>query len=245
MNNENQPIVVNLPEGQNTLTFLSGNAPKQLDEKAPLAIDIEGTIFAPLDWLVKRVGDIDQHKAHILVNRDELEIVLIFNEDDPYTHSEVTGTLSYSDIYKKLGINSDKMWQPEVLSRFLKLNRSFFKDKEQGMKIVTALKRLETKVEQEAKREREENGTVGISFRQQVASTNIPESFTLRLPVFSGGEVVEIEVETFVSIDGADIKIALQSAGANDAVEDVKLNGISDVVEKIREIAPEIAIIEQ
>ncbi len=35
MNNEQQPVVVNLPQGQDTLTILQGVAPAQLDQKAP------------------------------------------------------------------------------------------------------------------------------------------------------------------------------------------------------------------
>ena len=49
MKNEQQPIVVNLPEGQDTITILQGEAPKQLDQQAPAKIDIKGVISAPLE----------------------------------------------------------------------------------------------------------------------------------------------------------------------------------------------------
>lgn len=242
---EQNPIVVNMAEGQNTLTILTGDAPEQLDVLAPVKVDLMGTIEAPLNWIEKRVGDIDQHKAHVVVNRDKLQIMLVINEDDPYTNGKIVGELKYSEIFLKLGINSDKQWQPEVLSRFLKLNRSLFLDKTENMKVVTALKQIETKVEQAVSRERQENGNVGLSFKQQVANSNIPEQFTLKIPVFSGGDYTEVAVETFVTIDGAQISIALQSAAANDVIEYSKDITIGDVVAKIREIAPEIAIIEQ
>lgn len=242
---EEKPIVVNLAEGQNTLTILTGDAPEQLDVLAPVKVDLMGTIEAPLNWLEKRVGDIDQHKAHVVVNRDKLQIMLVINEDDPYTNGKIVGELKYSEIFLRLGINSDKQWQPEVLSRFLKLNRSLFLDKTENMKVVTALKQIETKVEQAVSRERQENGNVGLSFKQQVANSNIPERFMLKIPVFSGGSYTEVAVETFVTIDGAQISIALQSAAANDVIEYSKENTIGDVVAKIREIAPDIAIIEQ
>lgn len=243
--NAEKPIVVNMVEGQNTLTILQGDAPEQLDILEPVKVDLSGTIEAPLNWLEKRVGDIDQHKAHIIVNRDNLRILLVINEDDPYNIGNIKGELKYSEIFLKLGINSDKQWQPEVLSRFFKLNRSIFVDKTENMKVVGALKQIETKVEQAVSRERQENGNVGLSFKQQVANSNIPEQFKLKIPVFSGGEYVEIAVETFVTIDGAQISIALQSAAANEVVDYSKANTIGDVVAKIREIAPEIAIIEQ
>ena len=118
MTQDNQPIVVNLPEGQNTLTLMQGTAPKQLDQLAPVKFEASGIIDAPLEFLKKRVGDIDQHKARILVNRDALTITLIFNEDDPYTQGKVIGTLRMSTVFVKFGINTDKQWEPEQLGQF-------------------------------------------------------------------------------------------------------------------------------
>lgn len=244
MTQDNQPIVVNLPEGQNTLTLLQGQAPKQLDQLAPVKTDIKGTVEAPLRFLEKRVGDIDQHKAYLLVCRDKLTLTLIIAEDDAYQRGQVVGTLQVSDIFDKFGINSNKQWQPEVLGQFLKLNRTYFVNREENMKVVNALKTFDAKINQTVQREQKENGNRAASFRQAVDS-NIPESFKLRLPIFSGGEPVEIEVETFASIDGMEVTIALQSAGANDAIEDVKMNYIGQVVDRIREVAPEMVIIEQ
>ncbi|MBR1526868.1 MAG: DUF2303 family protein [Prevotella sp.] len=242
--NKEKPIVVNLPEGQNTLTILQGEAPAQLDNLAPLKIDIVGTITAPLNFLDKRVNDIDQHKAHIIVNRDKLTILLVFAEDDAYAHGSVLGALHFSEIFTKLGINSNKGWQPEQLGQFLKLHRSFFVTKEENMKVVSALKSFDAKVNQTVQRETKENGNRALSFRQAVDS-NIPESFKLKIPIFSGDDAHEIDVETYASVDGTDVTIHLQSAGANDVTEEVKANVISDVIGKIRDIAPEIVIIEQ
>ena len=244
MKNEQQPIVVNLPEGQNALTILQGEAPAQLDQQAPVKIDIKGVIYAPLNFLDKRVKDIDQHKAHILVCRDKLQILLVINEDDAYTRGRVLGELSYSEIFLKLGINDGKAWIPEQLGQFLKLNRSFFVNREENMKVVAALKSFSAKVNQDVQRETNEKGDRSFKFKQAVDS-NIPEKFKLKIPIFSGGDSVEIEVETYAAIDGTDVSIHLQSAGANDVVEDVKATVISDTIEKIRSVAPEIAIIEQ
>jgi hypothetical protein len=239
-----QPIVVNLPEGQNTLTILQGEAPAQLDQQAPVKIDICGVIYAPLNFLDKRVKDIDQHKAHILVNRDKLQILLVINEDDPYTRGAVLGSLEYSEIFKKLGINTNKAWNPEQLGQFLKLNRSFFSSRDAGMTVVSALKSFTAKVNQDLARETNEKGDRSFAFKQ-VVDSNIPESFKMKLPIFSGGSYVDIEVETYATVDGKDVSIYLQSAGANDVIEDTKATVIEDVIAKIREVAPGIAIIEQ
>ena len=244
MTQDNQPIVVNLPEGQNTLTLMQGTAPKQLDQLAPVKFEASGIIDAPLEFLKKRVGDIDQHKAHIFVDRDNLGILLIFNEDDPYTQGKVGGILRMSKIFEKFGINTDKQWEPEQLGQFLKLNRTYFVSREENMKVVNALKTFDAKVNQSVQRETKENGNKAFSFRQAVDS-NIPESFKLCLPVLSGGRSVEIDVETYATIDGAHVSISLQSPGANDIVEDIRNNYITDIVEQLRQVAPEIVIIEQ
>ena len=244
MTQENQPIVVNLPDGQNTLTLMQGTAPKQLDQLAPVPFGVVGTINAPLAFLEKRVKDIDQHKAHIVVKRDDLSILLVFNEDNPYTLGKVSGTISKSNIFKMFGINTDKKWEPEELGQFLKLNRIYFVNRDENMNVVNALKTFDAKVQQTVQRETKENGNKAFSFRQAVDS-NIPSSFKLRIPVLSSCEPVEIDVETYAFIDGAHVSISLQSPGANDVIENVRNNTISEIIEKLREVAPEIVIIEQ
>ena len=241
---DNQPIVVNLPEGQNTLTLLQGEAPRQLDHLAPVKINISGVIEAPLEFLKKRIGDIDQHKAHILVCRDTLTIHLVIDEDDEYLQGNVVGQLQISRAFMQFGINSDKQWEPEQLGQFLKLHRTYFANRDENMKVVNALKTFKAKVDQTVERETKENGNKAFTFRQAVES-NIPESFKLRLPVLSGGAPVEIDVETYASIDGGHVSIALQSPGANDIIEDVRNNLISGIIEQLRDVAPEIVIIEQ
>lgn len=244
MQNEEKPIVVNMAEKQDTLTILHGEAPKKLNELAPVKIEIAGTIDAPLRWLEKRIGDIDQHKAYLHVNRDKLHMVLIIAEDDPYRRGTVSGKLQLSDIFQALGINSGKEWVPETLGQFLKLHRTYFPNRDENNAVVFALKQFEAKVNQTVQRETKENGNRAMVFRQAVDS-NIPEAFKLRLPIFSGGDPMEIDVETYASIDGSDVTVSLQSAGAYDAIEDVKLNAIGRVIEQIREVAPELVIIEQ
>lgn len=237
---------MHLKEGENTgkAMILHGQAPKQLDNLAPVKIDIQGVIHAPLEFLKHRVNDIDQHKAHILVNRDNLTIILVICEDDPYLRGEVMGKLQLSKIFINLGINANKQWEPAQLGQFLKLNRAFFTSREDCDRVVNALKSFNAKVNQTIERETKENGNRAQSFRQAVDS-NIPEKFTLRIPVVSGGQPCEIEVETYATIDGQSVSVALQIPGANEIVEDVRNNYIGDIIDQIRSVAPEIVIIEQ
>lgn len=143
-----------------------------------------------------------------------------------------------------MGINGDKEWIPEHLGQFLKINRSFFANRDENMSVVSALKSFSAKVKQDIYSETSDKGDRTIRFKQAVDS-NIPEKFKLKIPIFIGSNPVDIDVETYATIDGTNVSIQLQSAGANDVIEDVKAKVISDTIEKIRSIAPEIAIIEQ
>lgn len=243
-NNNEKPITVNLHEGQNQVQVLYGPAPKQLDAKAPIKVSIDGTIEAPARWLEKRVGDIDQHRAHVIVDRDSMSICLFINEDDPYKDGSVRGKISVCDIVTKFGINTGKKWNPEQLGQFLKMNRSLFVSKEENMAAVGSLKSFNARVAQDVIRENQENGNRNYAFRQAVES-NIPQKFSLRIPVFNGCQPVEVEVETYASIDGTDVTIVLQSAGVNDIMNEARNSVIDKVIEEIKCYGPEIAIIEQ
>ena len=177
MTQDNQPIVVNLPEGQNTLTLMQGTAPKQLDELAPVKFEAAGTIEAPLRFLEQRVSDIDQHKAHIFVNRDNLSIHLVYNEDDAYTIGNVFGTLKLSKVFQSFGINTDKQWEPEQLGQFLKLNHTYFVSREENMKVVNALKTFDAKVNQTVQRETKENGRLSSVDGAILAALNIADKY--------------------------------------------------------------------
>ncbi|MBQ4009154.1 MAG: hypothetical protein II604_00450 [Bacteroidales bacterium] len=246
MEQENQqPIVVNLPEnGNGELVFLQGVAPKQLDQRAPLRIDIGGTIESPLEFLKKRVNNIDQHKAHILVCRDNLKISLVIQENDPYNIGSVVGKIEISKLFETLGINGSKQWVPEQLGQFLKLNRSIFPDRDENNRVVNALKSFNANVNQTVERESKENGNRTAVFRQAVNS-NIPDKFTVNIPIVKGGQKTVIEIETCAYVDGQSVMISLQSPGANDIIDMLRTNAIDDVVEQIRDIAPDIVIIEQ
>lgn len=78
----------------------------------------------------------------------------------------------------------------------------------------------------------------------QVVNSNLPESFTLSIPVFKGGNKENLEVETFAKIDGRNVAFVLMSPGAEETLETLRDTAIDKELEAIKEIAPEIAIIE-
>lgn len=203
---------------------------------------IDGTIDAPYRWLEKRIDLINQKSSNIIVNRDKMGMILTINETN-YYQDAITGVLQPSKEMVEFGINTDKKWEPIKLSQFLKMHRAFFTDKSQNMMLVSTLKNFKAKVNQDIERSKEENGSKVDNY-SQVVDSNLPKSFKLNIPLFKGFACEEIEVEIYADVDGRDVSLSLVSAGANEAIEEYKNKVIDEQLDAIRQIAPDIVIIE-
>lgn len=219
-----------------------GKASVALDPKEPKRVVINGTIDAPFRWLEKRVELINQKSSNIIVNRDKMGLALIIDETNFY-QTEINGILQASKEMMESGINTDKKWEPIKLSQFFKMHRAFFKDKSENMTLVSTLKNFKAKVNQDIERSKEENGSKTDNY-SQVVDSNLPESFKLNIPLFKGFANEEIEVEIYADVDGRDVSLSLVSAGANEAIEEYKNKVIDEQLDAIRQIAPDIVIIE-
>lgn len=228
-----KPIEVVLREGQ---------APVALDPKEPERVVISGTIDAPFRWLEKRIELINQKATNIIVNRDKMGLALTIDETN-YYQTEINGILQASKEMQEFGINVEKKWDPIKLSQFFKMHRAFFKDKSENMTLVSTLKNFKAKINQDIERSKEENGSKVDNY-SQVVDSNLPKSFKLNIPLFKGFACEEIEVEIYADVDGRDVSLSLVSAGANEAIEEYKNKVIDEQLDAIRQIAPDIVIIE-
>lgn len=219
-----------------------GEAPVALDPKEPERVVINGTIDAPFRWLEKRVELINQKVTNIIVNRDKMGLALTIDETS-YYQTEINGILQASKEMVEFGINTEKKWEPIKLSKFIKMHRAFFTDKSQNMMLVSTLKNFKAKVNQDIERSKEENGSKVDNY-SQVVDSNLPKSFKLNIPLFKGFACEEIEVEIYADVDGRDVSLSLVSAGANEAIEEYKNKVIDEQLGAIRQIAPDIVIIE-
>ena len=217
-------------------------APVALDPKEPERVVINGTIDAPFRWLEKRVELINQKSTNLIVNRDKMGLALTIDETN-YYQTEINGILQASKEMMEFGINTDKKWEPIKLSKFIKMHRAFFTDKSQNMMLVSTLKNFKAKVNQDIERSKEENGSKVDNY-SQVVDSNLPKSFKLNIPLFKGFDNEEIEVEIYADVDGRDVSLSLVSAGANEAIEECKNKVIDVQLDAIRQIAPDIVIIE-
>ena len=219
-----------------------GEAPELLEIKEPERVVISGTIDTPFRWLEKRIELINQKASNIIVNRDVMGIALTVDETN-YYQSDIRGELKTSKEMMEFGINTEKKWEPIKLSKFIKMHRAFFTEKSQNMMLVSTLKNFKAKVNQDIERSKEENGSKVDNY-SQVVDSNLPKSFKLNIPLFKGFACEEIEVEIYADVDGRDVSLSLVSAGANEAIEEYKNKVIDEQLEQIRQIAPDIVIIE-
>lgn len=244
---QNEKSQINFAPGmaKAELVLREGVAPKELDPKAPVKTKLNGVISAVVEYLTKRIntGQFAQKDCHILVNRENIEITLIINEADEYKRGEIVGKLGYNPKFVEFGINGGKVWTPTELGMFIKMNRAFFADRSENMKLVSCLMNFTADVNNKIDRAVKENGNRTDNFAQ-VVNSNLPESFTIQMPIFKGMQPETIEVETFAQVNGREVAFVLLSPGAQATLEDLRDKVIDEQLKQIREIAPEIAIIE-
>ena len=206
-----------------------------------------GVIGAPVEFLELRRYDSEQInplRCHVLVDREQVSITLITNEDDEYRRGRIVGKLTTHPKFSEFGINAGKGWEPNELGQFFKMNRAFFPDKTANMKLVTELKNFEATLNSKVEKQKSEKGDFKDNYSGVVMS-NLPEAFTLQIPIFKGMPAETIEVEFYASVNGRDVTLQLVSPGACQLLEDLRDRIIDVQVARIRELSPEIAIIEQ
>ncbi len=244
---ENEKLQINLAPGMGHAEVIlrEGKAPELPPVLDPININIKGSLGAVSEYLAKRVntGEFEQKECHILVDREYMTIDLVVNEKDPYKIGNISGKLEIHPKFDEFGINHQKVWSPAELGMYIKMNRACFEDRNTNMQLVSTLLNFTATVNNKIERAIQENGNRTDNF-SQIVNSNLPASFMVHLPILKGYPPVSVEVETIAKIDGRNVVFVLISPGAAEVVELTKNDAIDKELEKIRNIAPEIAIIE-
>lgn len=243
---EDEKIVINASDGTKEIIIRHGEAEKLLDPKAPLSFEVSGQLNSVAEYLKKRInsGQFEQRNCHIFVNRENVAIILVFNERDAYNKGQVLGHLSMHPDFESLRINEAHAWTPVELAMLLKMHRYWFTDRTEGMKLISTLMNYKADISQKVEKSVEGNGNRADNF-SQVVNSNLPPTITLNLPIFKGSKPQPVEIEFFAKVDGRDVAFLLISPGANEALEAYRDAAIDKELAEIRSIAPEIAIIEE
>lgn len=229
---------ITVENGTKTVEVLIGSA---LEPKEPEKVEIIGTLEAPLKWLEKRVSEIDQKKCHVIVNREEMSILLVIDEKDHYNTS-IEGKLQLHPAFLKFGINQGEYRTPIEMSELIKMNRSYFENRQEAMELVSLLRNFKAKIDKEVEADIDlRKGDRRVLVAQKIDS-NLPEAFNMCVPIFKGQKPMTIECETYFNPN--DLTCTLVSPEANDITEEIKDGEIDKVVASIAEVAPDIAIVE-
>lgn len=213
----------------------------------PEKVNISGTITSIFSFLEKRwgcEGQINHEHTHIIVDRDNLSMTLVANETDARNKMVIVGKLQLSRQFMEFHINDGYAWEPLVLSQFIKMNRAYFSNRDENMKLVSVFKNFKAKVNTDYERDRKENGSFTDNY-SQIVDSNMPDRFSVVLPIFKGTAAKTIEIETYATIDGHDVTVQLVSPGAQEVVDQTLDTIIDEQIAAIREIAPKIPFIEK
>lgn len=245
---ENEKLQINLAPGAEKAEILIREVKdaNEIPVKPPVSVCITGVIGAPFEFLTRRLDQpdqINQKRCHILVNRIALTMILVINENDYYKKGQVTGVLELHPVFVKFGINTGYDWEPTKLGQFFKMNRAYFANKEENMKLVSILKNFNYQVNLNFDKEKQDNGSFKDNYVGLVTS-KLPEPFKLHIPLFKGRPAEDFEVEFYAGVNGRDINLQLYSPSVSQTIEEVKDEIFDHQIAQIRDIAPHIAIIE-
>ena len=141
------------------------------------------------------------------------------------------------------GVPESEDLEEMALAGVSRLNRGVFMQKEDCMKLVSVLKNFTANAKTEIQKQRDPSGSMAEVYRSQVES-NLPKSFTINIAIFKGTAKTPIEVEFDHYLSNGDVLLQLVSPGANELAEDYRDKCIDEVLDGIRAIAPDIAILE-
>lgn len=216
---------------------------KAMEVREPVKVGISGTLDAPARWLETRMrlGLVNQGANHVLVDREHLTITLQCNENNHYG-SKISGSLIVSPEFRRFGINEGEYITNFEMAELFKMNRSHFETKAVAMKLVTELQNFRAKVDKEIEKSDNNRGDKRLLINQVVQS-NLPEAFNLHIPIFKGTPKQTVNVEVY--INPSDFSCTLVSADAIDLLEEMRDSQMDAVLSRIREVCPDIVIIEQ
>jgi hypothetical protein len=227
-----------------TLTILEGKAPDPINMQA---LTISGTIETVLRWISKKftlAGEEEKKQiclvSNVTVNREKGEITLRISENHPQ-RDVISGFLEHHPDFTKWGINSGESMTSHDLAEFIKMNRSSFKNKEVAMKLVKDLRSFTAKVNKEMESFKDDRANYAMK-RTQVVESNLPESFTLVVPIFKGRPKETIQVE--ININADNLSCSLTSPEVNDYIAEFKDKIIDEQISAIETVAPALVIIE-
>ncbi len=188
----------------------------------PLKVTLKGTISAPRLFIAKRRTQADVLSSNVVFDPNKGTITLTMNEKDA-KGTIVEGVLKMNPDLLEFKINTDNRMGLKEIQRFLRMRRSFFKDREQNETLLKKLSEFYAKITIEINKKDDRKGNTLDSIQSQV-SHDIPLLFTLAIPVYQGFGVKEFVVEIVGEITDANVSFTLESVELQELIDRDKKN---------------------
>lgn len=229
---EKSEVKINVTAKDGEVIIRHGEAERILDLHQTHHVD--GLISTPAIYALFKIKAIDPAKAIVVVIRNEGVIELSCDPNNKRANI-ITGRIKPNPEFTKFGINNDKRYSPQALGDLLKMNRIYFPEKDDNLALVSNLKNMKIKSEQEVEQSGDDRGNNKNSIESKVKG-NIPESFTLCMPLHEGGKDVTFLVNICIEVRDNGISLWLQSVEANEAIMKYSNEVIDGEIKKLKTI---------
>jgi len=136
---------IKIEAGEGIVTVLEGKA---VVRQLPNEIGIKGAITAPAQFLSKKEGTYQPKEAHVLVNREEGNIILVLNEKDSNGLNDVIeGSLKRHPFFDELGVNMfETKYNRKNLIQIIRETRPYFVESLKAGELINHLRDFTAKV---------------------------------------------------------------------------------------------------
>jgi len=225
-------IATAIENGAVSITVLQGKAPEPVNETG---LHINGAIDAPLRYCEARKNDITKESSHAKVSISDGVIVFVADDRMSGLQKQINGKISFGKLFAELGINADRAWSPQELSKKLRLLRSIFPKPVEHMKLVKDLRNLKAKVNQDLENNDDQRGNKSVKLDQTLES-NIPEQVTFKLPLIEGDDPDSIGIQVLLVADNAlHIQCYLESIDAAELIDQRRDKAVRKIADQLEE----------
>ena len=190
----------------------------------PERIYEKGLINAPVLYFISRRQNkpdyFDLSKTLVIVKLAEGEILL---QADPTSKfgDQVFGLIHLNPVLREFFLTDQtggKHIQPNDLAEVFRRNLRFFPNQEEARNLIFQLKNIKITAQGKVERAQDDRGAKRNVFEQSVES-NVPVSFTLKMPIFHGSQPIVFTVEIFLEVNGPSVTCQLFAGSLIDLIE--------------------------
>jgi hypothetical protein len=234
-NAEVKKTLLQLAGDEKALVLLTGDFKHPFKGKS---INISGAIAAPFDFYANKAiknNMFDPKDCRLEIKRSLSKMTLFCGERDEFD-TIITGSLVINPALAAFKINTEERWDVKTLTRFLKLKKFFFQDRDACDKMIKTLMGFKAKFEAEIEKSDDLKGNTIDSYVTKLTH-ELDLSYSLNMPIFIGAEPTLFSVE--ICVDASEpkqVKFWMESVSLAESQESVRDKYINEQRDKFTDI---------